>query len=476
MNQPTSNNNAAETAETNLSAADKQLPMEWKTVCDNYSPEVQHVVYDIVSANKADLAGLFYEQMMNDHSASFFLSDQLVKSKLHQTMQVWINMVFSSSIQQSYDEVVNYQKKIGSVHARIGIPTHLVMHGARALNQGIFNLLFHSDYAMKDEAIAYTSQITSFAIEIMCHSYSSHHERNSRTEESYRLFSISQNISTEKERQRAALLDWENQLMFNMTINHGQTHLPKLIQSDFGLWFLHKASHIFEGSEDTIKIQGYIQSIDQILDDIPDDKDNTANVNILLAIREKTKAIAYLLNDIFEQESALDAGRDTLTNLLNRKYLHVIMNREISFARKNGTGLAVLAIDIDHFKSINDTYGHDAGDIALQYAAALMQNEIRGSDYIFRTGGEEFLIILPDIQAEQAAGLAEKLRSKMLHETISLPDHKELHISISIGVAMHTGHPDYIRLLKAADVALYNAKNCGRNQVSVFQTEMETIT
>lgn len=451
-----------------LSTQDSELTSEWQTICDQYSASVKQAVHDIVITNKSLLAGLFYDRMIKNSAASFFLSDDLVKTKLHHTMQIWIEMVFVAAIKHAYEDVVEYQKKIGSVHARIGIPTHLVMEGTRALDQGIFNLLKDIDVNLRADAVAYVAQIISLATGIMCHAYSSQHERNSRTEESYRLFAISQNISTEKERQRAALLDWENQLMFNMTINHAQTHLSKLIHSDFGLWFLHKGSHIFEGTEDVHKIQEYIESIDESLDQLSNNAstDNKPYIDTLLSIREKTKAISYLLNEIFEQESALEAGRDALTNLLNRKYLHVIMNREISFARKNNTGLSILAVDIDHFKNINDTYGHDVGDIVLQNIALLMQNQIRGSDYIFRTGGEEFLLIFPDIHIEQALHLAEKLRNKVQLEEIVINNSIKLHITVSIGVAEHSGHPDYIRLLKSADLALYNAKQTGRNKIS----------
>lgn len=468
MIQPNISQNLSGEAENAVVTFDSQLPGEWEAICNNFAEPVKQAVYDIVMINKSLLADIFYDRMIQNSTASFFLNDQLVKTKLHHTMQIWIEMVFVAAIKQSYEDVVNYQKKIGTIHARIGIPTHLVMEGTRALDQGIFNLLKDIPIDLRANAVAYVAQIISLATEIMCHSYSNQHERNSRTEESYRLFAISQNISTEKERQRAALLDWENQLMFNMTINHGQIHLSKLINSDFGLWFSHKASHIFEGTEDVHKINDYIQSIDTILEQLSKApvSDNSNLISTLVTIREKTKAISYLLNEIFEQEGALEAGRDALTNLLNRKYLHVIMNREISFARKNGSGLVICAVDIDHFKNINDTYGHDAGDIVLQTIATLMQNQIRGSDYIFRTGGEEFLIILPDIHIEQALHLAEKLRNKVQMEDITINGNTQLHITVSIGVAEHNGHPDYIKLLKSADLALYNAKQTGRNKVS----------
>jgi diguanylate cyclase len=443
------------------------LADEWRQSCERYPQDILSLVKEMVTTHKAALATCFYDHMMQDPSASFFLSDKLVKSKLHTTMQTWMTMVFSAASNQSYHDVVLYQEKIGEVHARIGIPTHLVMRGARALNQGIFRLLVNADEHQRTAAVTYITDVSNLAIEIMCHAYATFHDRNARSEESYRQFAISQNIGSEKERQRAALLDWENQLMFEMTINAGNTQIPTLSNAEFGLWFLHKASHMFEGSADVATIQEYIRQIDLTIAEVTASGSTSAAITALKSIREQSKAIAFLLSGLFEQASALESGRDTLTNLLNRKYLHVIMNREIGYARRNGTGLAVLVVDVDHFKKVNDSYGHDNGDIVLHHLSTVMTMAIRGSDYIFRLGGEEFLIVLTDISQNNALQVADNLRRRIQNEVIRTSDGTQMQVTLSIGLAMHNGHPDYLRLLKAADQALYKAKHNGRNQVVV---------
>lgn len=466
--------NPTEAVKLNVPSVESEdLPKEWKNICVHYSEQIKMLVHETIEQNKASLAFLFYDHMMKDNSASFFLSDQLVKNKLSMTMQTWLSMIFSTPFHDTYQEVVAYQKKIGAIHARIDIPSHLVMRGARALNQGIFNLLKNVDHKLQPVAVTYVTEISHFAIEIMCHAYATNHERNSRTEEAYRLFAISQNLSSEKERQRAALFAWENQLMFDMTVQKHTTSLPKLANSEFGLWFMHKASHIFDGLEDVKKIQQHIHTIDSTIQSFSEHNEKHNPVTTLVTIREKTQSLFYLFNKLFEYESSLEIGRDALTNLLNRKYLQVIMNREINYARKHGTGLVVLGVDVDHFKKINDTYGHDAGDLALQQTATLMFNVLRGSDYIFRLGGEEFLIVLPDTELDYATKVAEKLRVRIENERITLPDQTSINLTISIGVAVHNGHPDYLPLLKAADIAVYEAKASGRNRVCCYTEGMQ---
>ncbi len=105
----------------------------------------------------------------------------------------------------------------------------------------------------------------------------------------------------------------------------------------------------------------------------------------------------------------IDSGNDSLTQLLNRRYLSTIVSREINFARKNDAALSLLAIDADYFKRINDKYGHTAGDLALRFIAEVLLDVAKGSDYAFRVGGEEFLLLLVDSDLTRALQIAETI-------------------------------------------------------------------
>jgi diguanylate cyclase len=127
----------------------------------------------------------------------------------------------------------------------------------------------------------------------------------------------------------------------------------------------------------------------------------------------------------------------------------------------------LLLLDLDHFKAINDGHGHDAGDRALQHVAALLGQQTRGSDYLFRYGGEEFVVVLVAASESQAEVIAESLRRQIAQSPITLPNGQTLALTASIGVAGHDGHPDYERLMARADAAMYAAKRQGRNRVVV---------
>lgn len=185
--------------------------------------------------------------------------------------------------------------------------------------------------------------------------------------------------------------------------------------------------------------------------------------DLLRQLREQARSIKYLLDSLLDQARELEAGRDVLTRLLNRKFLPVVLGKEVLYSRQSGNSFGLLMIDVDHFKSINDTYGHDAGDLVLQHIAGILSSNIRGGDYTFRLGGEEFLVILVDITPEKAMQVAEKLRNIIANEAFHLPPDKEIALTVSLGVAVYNGHPDYQTLLQRADKALYQAKNSGRN-------------
>ena len=443
-----------------------QLVAEWLRLLDEYPAEAAAALHAAAEESSAELARYFYEQMLADPHSASFLSHEQVKNRLGQSMQNWIMTIFSATAHSDLDAVVDLQRKIGEIHARIEIPVSLVLRGARSLKGRLRQLLEQRglDEPVRRKAARMGADIIDLAVEIICFAFSQSHDRNSRAEEAYRLFSVSQNIGAEKERQRAALLDWENQLMFDLAIGNTGGMLPQLAGSEFGLWFRHKASHAFQGSPESASILDYIEQIDRGLTGLATQAPGSSgHLPALHQIREHTRSIKFLLDSLFEQANDLEAGRDVLTRLLNRKFLPVVMGKEVLYSRQSGNTFGVLIIDVDHFKKINDGHGHDGGDLILQQVATLLAANTRGGDYAFRLGGEEFLLVLVDIDADKALRAAEKLRERIARERFRLPLGGELSVTVSIGMAVHDGHPDYERLLQRADQALYQAKNAGRN-------------
>ncbi len=167
-----------------------------------------------------------------------------------------------------------------------------------------------------------------------------------------------------------------------------------------------------------------------------------------------------------EQELALLASRDSLTDLYNRREMEMQFREELKRAHRYKRPLALLWIDVDHFKSVNDMFGHQAGDKVLRRLGQLLVSGIRTVDYAARYGGEELAIILPEMDEANALEMAERLRSLVEQNAFVIEDGLEVSITISVGVAAYPTHgTNTDSLLRAADHAMYRAKQNGRNRV-----------
>ena len=169
------------------------------------------------------------------------------------------------------------------------------------------------------------------------------------------------------------------------------------------------------------------------------------------------------------------AIHDPLTDLFNRRYMDETLDRELSRAEREEYPLCIVMMDIDHFKDVNDIYGHEAGDIVLRSLADTVTLHSRHGDFACRYGGEEFVLVMPNISIQTATE-----RAMELHQTIeglNIPYGVfSLSLTISMGIACYPEHGNTKEeILRMADRALYQAKHTGRNQVSVYQEPLPDL-
>jgi two-component system cell cycle response regulator len=167
------------------------------------------------------------------------------------------------------------------------------------------------------------------------------------------------------------------------------------------------------------------------------------------------------------QMSIAAAITDALTSLHNRRYIETHLATRVEQAHARGKPLSVLVLDIDFFKAVNDTHGHDAGDHVLRAFALRLKKSIRGIDLACRFGGEEFVVVMPDTDMAVAAMVAERLRRRIAAEPFPIgKGERKVEVTISVGLAALAGTEDTAAaVLKRADQALYRAKRDGRNRV-----------
>jgi len=180
--------------------------------------------------------------------------------------------------------------------------------------------------------------------------------------------------------------------------------------------------------------------------------------------------IGKLLSELEEKNRELQelAYYDPLTDLPNRRFFFEHANLIFEEAKRYKKPLSLLVMDIDHFKKINDTYGHDVGDVVLKTFAGVLRGIVRQSDICARFGGEEFVVLLPNTDLEGAKVLAERIRTAVAKNPV---EHGSIVIvfTVSVGISQYRKSMQNIdELIKEADIALYRAKEGGRNRVEIF--------
>lgn len=452
----------------------QRMKNEWLALLDQTDPQIRQQAADIAVAHAQALSVEFYRVVLADPHAEEFLSNEQVEKQLKTALEKWLIDILSCNV-GDVEGLMAAQHTVAEVHARIGIPVELVEMGFRVLKKILYPVIIYGPQPSADKLQIYHFAINSIdlAMEVMSRAFSFSESSMAKEDENYRIFSLLENAEEEKERQISSLLSWELEIIYKVVLDGDLGNTLPLSQSDFGLWFNHKGRHYFSGIAEVGHISRLLQNFDGILatiNDTPKPLDSKTHRNkFLLQLRSTVSQITTLLRELFEEVSRHEVGMDVLTKLLNRRFLPTIFKREIAHANRVGTPLSILVIDVDKFKQINDTWGHNTGDEILRRVSQVFYDNVRSSDYVFRYGGDEFIIVLTESTAHDTLRTAERIRSRVEKTKVKAPNGEDIMLSLSIGAAMFSGHPDYERLIQLADEARYIAKKRGRNCIEIWK-------
>jgi len=192
-------------------------------------------------------------------------------------------------------------------------------------------------------------------------------------------------------------------------------------------------------------------------------------VNLLhiLSQRIRESNVVMLGNLEIQREYRNKAETDSLTGLHNRSWFEEVFPKQLELCERIGQHASLLMLDVDHFKKVNDQYGHQNGDEALRYIGRQLLRNLRSTDLCARYGGEEMIVLMPGTEVTQARVTAERLRESVAATTLTLPDGRPLRLTISGGIAQWRPGMTLTGLIDAADRALYRAKEGGRNQIAI---------
>ncbi len=224
---------------------------------------------------------------------------------------------------------------------------------------------------------------------------------------------------------------------------------------------------ISQGKVDRFSLLYRITLHEQLLGELTIYRAKHFSANEVCEFEDHLCSLVYPVKNALMYQTALNSAYvDPLTRLGNRTAMEKFLPREISLAKRHEHSMAMMVMDLDGFKEINDSFGHDAGDRVLQDVGKIIQDAVRNTDLIYRYGGDEFVSALPQTDMQGAIDVAERVRLGV--DQLELPfDDNRLAISVSVGVTMVLAGDDFNRAFKRADKALYKAKSAGKNRIIV---------
>ncbi|RLK46820.1 diguanylate cyclase [Alkalispirillum mobile] len=428
-------------------------------------------LHGIRQAVEGDLDGIvaeFYDEMLREPGSDAFLSHDLVRQRLRYTLAQWVRELFTPREPDAVPAFVQRQLEVGRVHARINVPMHMVNLGGRFLKRDILTRVHREHDGDLDRLIA-VCELIDASIALINESYLGDQMVAERQSQALKMHAVSQNLAIECERLRSDLLDWLRRFMTRLYQQDQPALTPadSVRQSDFALWLHHKADLLFQQEQEIAKLKQQLAAIEHASERAIEVRKQGLTQGFFEQVEALNQGVTranWLLAELVSHTLEMDGGRDPLTRLFNRRFLHTILQRETQVCIRHGGRFALLLVDLDHFKQLNDRHGHDAGDRVLCQVAEALSSQIRAGDFVFRYGGEEFLVVLSDISPENAQAVADKIRRGVRELVINAGD-ATIRVTASIGLALHDGHPDYSRAIGNADRALYAAKAAGRDRV-----------
>lgn len=445
------------------------------TLKELHSPQNKPVFAHILASVEPhceEVVTYFYRQLLNNAAAIKFLNHDMVKNRLRETLAKWLRTSFTyqSNIDQ-LEKYYQYQIEIGHIHARIDLPMSLVDHGMGLIKTQVLTILKNSDLTRNEfaDAVILAVQVLDWSLSVIDQSYEHDMVINEKNAQALKIHISTRNLAFDYERLCTSLSEWMRNLLLLITQNKYDAGTQSTIRhSNFGLWISHKAHLFLAGRRELTILVTHLDNIDEEMRQLAmySRQQNALAVEESLNklnnfISNSIWVLSNMAKDMIEEEN----GRDPLTHLFNRRYLDTVMRHETSYSLDHGMLFGVVMMDIDFFKRINDTHGHENSDHVLEQLAEILTQQVRAGDFVFRLDGEEFLIILADIDSDVMQRVAEKIRSMIAGCAFKLSEQRTLSMTVSLGTAIHDRHPDFMRTIKLAAEALYVAKESGRNRV-----------
>ena len=434
---------------------------EHNVLLGQYRQPIEKITFECTQA--------FYDVLLNDSASKRFITNELVESHLTHELQQWLNQTLSpKTSDHDIQNLINKQRLVGEVHSRIEVPMTLVNNAMSSIKFVLFNSIrHHTDITQehKTDLIILLNQILDSGLSLINEAYIEDRVSNERHAQEYRTRSNAHEMAIEIERVKGALFGWMTQFMADMLTGIND-RLADIHHQEFALWIRHKLSFFTADQRTVKKIRDNLDNLQNVLNALHSHPDENKEEKIR-SISALSNECGWMLGQIADSNIEHATREDMLTSLIERRFMAPILQSETQLALKTHEPYSIMMIDVDNFKSVNDIHGHQAGDAVLSSIGRLLKRSLRVTDYAFRFGGEEFMILMPETSLSSAERAAEKLLDTIRKNEVILDNGRTLKATISIGLAQFNQDPDYQQVIKVADEKLYVAKHNGKDRYAV---------
>lgn len=398
----------------------------------------------------------YYQLLLSLEETARFLSNELVEDHLQNALAEWMQLVLSPKQADEIAELDQRHQTIGQVHARINVDMNLVSQAMMVLKNSLYDGLMKQAPVERD-LILLVHNILDYALISINSAYFDGYESMSHQSQVLHNHLSSMDFALEIQQMRTELHRWFSNCLINGQVNNVQ-------ETDVALWIRHKLPL-------AVQDKNAISAIDDMLSQLETQMDGMELLETERLEQAKTVVndLSWNLEELSKQLIQTSEKKDPLTKVYNRRFLDTILLQETMRSQRMQKNYSIVMLDVDHFKRINDHHGHDAGDNVLATIGELINQYIRVSDFAFRFGGEEFLLVLTECNANKAQTVSQKISNVIANHVFKTSNANDLQVTISAGVAEFDGQPDYQHTIKKADQALYFSKENGRNRVTAWE-------
>lgn len=427
-------------------------------VATKLCPEaIRKIVFRAVSVSGAHLAEGFYATLLEQPRAGFFLSHELVQQRLLVGVRDWLVDLFQDGRRDAH-ATVQRQLELGQLHARAQVPIALIMRGFRDLKSRVLAEVEQTRLSREELAAAarFIATLMDVALAAILAGHVGSLERATRSDEALRLLAIGPDAAAERERQRATLAEWAQGIFFDSHMApQASRHMP-LAESEFGLWFVHRAALLFGRSNEYGLIGEIIARIDEVLAGISADGPFERRIASLREVKGLVDRICVLLNLLFDQLQVSNETRDPLTRLLSRRFLIPVIAREIAIQEESRRPFSAIAFAIRDFAALNTHLGEARTDQLVRQTASLLFNAARSSDSVFSMGRDAFFVIRVESGGEESRRFAKAIAERFAATHIEGNGAAAPALCLLFGIAEFDGHPNPRHLVHRAEEALRN--------------------